>query len=675
MIIKQIEFSGFRGFASHTQIPVASGFTVICGPNGSGKSTICDAVEFALTGSIGRFRDATEKRERVSDYIWWRGARAVSDRRITITYGDATGNDFDVMASPGKMQEIRLDRFVDIDLAPENPLTELCLGMILRDDTLTDYSTDMPETERTDFITRMMGLTELSVFDRRLDGLVQTLNDEYKLRSSAAIELTDRLSELRVRVTTLQTSIDRVGELPDTMHLKSKVEEITQESIADSKSLIPFTREAIARRRQLLLTLERYLTQFGDQGDLPNGGTASSLENEKTTLSKQLADIRDRVREANADLESVRDDLKATREAIRGSESLVRLREIGAQIGLQRGKCPLCGSNIAESDFQRHLTEITSNAGLDDRRHRDLISREAELAKTISNLTELENDLVKRIAAITVAVENVRDIKAEIEGLGHFVDHPVTPVSVRSGLDRVRHEVNRLTTLLGQMEASEGLKELEDYTAQQRSLEPLVSKRTRSLQSCQRALEGAKSAQSTVDRLRGQLVRDNLILIRPLFLELYARLRPHPDFLDVNYQIRGDVRHFLSLLVGGEVNPRFVFSSGQRRLLGLAFLLAVAMSRRWTRLQTIMLDDPVQHVDDYRALQVVEVLSALRRTGQQIICTVEDEALADLLCRRLVGRGHGEGLKIKLCYKPGEGAGVESISRIIPNPSHVLISA
>ena len=52
----------------------------------------------------------------------------------------------------------------------------------------------------------------------------------------------------------------------------------------------------------------------------------------------------------------------------------------------------------------------------------------------------------------------------------------------------------------------------------------------------------------------------------------------------------------------------------------------------------LVLDDPVQHIDDFRSLQFVEVLSAMRLDGRQIVCTVEDEALADLLCRRLSNR-------------------------------------
>src|SRR3546814_16986181 len=80
--------------------------------------------------------------------------------------------------------------------------------------------------------------------------------------------------------------------------------------------------------------------------------------------------------------------------------------------------------------------------------------------------------------------------------------------------------------------------------------------------------------------------------------ELYRRLRPHPIWRDIEYSIRGDVRRFLKLKVGDELNPQFLFSSGQRRATGLAFLLSVTLSLAWSRWRTIMLDDPVQHVDD-----------------------------------------------------------------------------
>src|SRR5262249_21570904 len=47
--------------------------------------------------------------------------------------------------------------------------------------------------------------------------------------------------------------------------------------------------------------------------------------------------------------------------------------------------------------------------------------------------------------------------------------------------------------------------------------------------------------------------------VLPLMSELYRRLRPHPFWTDIEYSIRGDVRRFLKLQVGDNLNPQFIF--------------------------------------------------------------------------------------------------------------------
>jgi len=88
-----------------------------------------------------------------------------------------------------------------------------------------------------------------------------------------------------------------------------------------------------------------------------------------------------------------------------------------------------------------------------------------------------------------------------------------------------------------------------------------------------------------------------------------------------------------------------------------------------------VLDDPIQHIDDYRALHFAEVLSSIRQMGHQIICTVQDSALADLLCRRLRSASLGDGLRVEMEYEPGSGAKVKRVEEIGPLPEHVLLSA
>ena len=191
----------------------------------------------------------------------------------------------------------------------------------------------------------------------------------------------------------------------------------------------------------------------------------------------------------------------------------------------------------------------------------------------------------------------------------------------------------------------------------------------------QSAVATAKSLERSVRRSASEIVDERLALISPLLNELYQRLRPHSDWRSIEYSIRGDVRRFLSLKVGNDLNPQFVFSSGQRRAAGLAFLLSVHLARPWARWNSLLLDDPVQHIDDFRALHLVEVLSALRQVGRQIVCAVEDEALGDLLCRRLMSTAEQPGRRLTIDAGSNGTPIVTNNIDILPMPIGVLRQA
>jgi hypothetical protein len=184
-----------------------------------------------------------------------------------------------------------------------------------------------------------------------------------------------------------------------------------------------------------------------------------------------------------------------------------------------------------------------------------------------------------------------------------------------------------------------------------------------------------KDAQKISKSLLGEIIDEQLAELSPLIEELYRRLRPHVEWTHIRYRLRGDVRRMLSFEVGEGLNPSFIFSSGQRRAAGLAFLLAVHLSRPWCKFNTLILDDPVQHVDDFRALNLTEVLTAIRKTGRQIICCVEDEALGRLMCRRLRSGTESDGRLITMKYGCEEGVMLSSEESIGPTRQHILVPA
>jgi chromosome segregation protein len=201
------------------------------------------------------------------------------------------------------------------------------------------------------------------------------------------------------------------------------------------------------------------------------------------------------------------------------------------------------------------------------------------------------------------------------------------------------------------------------------------SRAERKLGLARRVETHAQALHAAARRAANEAADRRLERVLPLIAELYRRLRPHPVWEDIDYKIRGDVRRFLRLQVGDELNPQFIFSSGQRRATGLAFLLSVNLSLAWSRCRSILLDDPVQHIDDFRSVQLAEVMAQLSAGGRQIICAVEDAALADLLCRRLPIDAEGQAKRVTLGPDPDGALTKLRDEDLAPLPQHALVSA
>jgi len=67
MKLEFVEVCGFRGYAAPVRFQFGSAYTVLDGRNGAGKSSLFDAVEFALTGTISKYENASAIGQTVDD--------------------------------------------------------------------------------------------------------------------------------------------------------------------------------------------------------------------------------------------------------------------------------------------------------------------------------------------------------------------------------------------------------------------------------------------------------------------------------------------------------------------------------------------------------------------------------------------------------------------------------
>jgi chromosome segregation protein len=345
----------------------------------------------------------------------------------------------------------------------------------------------------------------------------------------------------------------------------------------------------------------------------------------------------------------------------------------GEHLGLDDGHCPLCAAAHSSEEFAAGLAKARARL---DALGAGISAAEEDLASVTRAAAPAREEVLTLESTIAVFEAQRRGLhqreQAHIELFDRYqLDHALA--NDLSGLERqAEGERNRLIDLeraILTLDASLSVQQIENVEEQVRDLRADVDRASDATARAQRAAAQAKTLERGVRRVAGEIIDERLALISPLLNELYQRLRPHVEWRSIKYGIRGDVRRLLSLRVGNNLNPQFVFSSGQRRAAGLAFLLSVHLARSWCRWNTLILDDPVQHIDDYRALNLVEILSALRLSDRQIVCAVEDRSLAELLCRRLA-TAESAGRRIDLQLQGTDIAAVQT--EIPPLPKTVL---
>ncbi|GHE05394.1 hypothetical protein U879_04040 [Defluviimonas sp. 20V17] len=626
MRLAYVHVCGFRGYQKPVRINFSDSFTIIDGRNGVGKSTIFDAVEFALTGTISKYLDAKSGRESVADYLWWSGeGDALADRFVEVGFRNGDGT-VAIRRTPLDGETIDtgplLARLIDAAFAPKLPMTQLCKSTIIRDEHIARLSLDLKEGDRFALLRDAIGAADSEEWIERARALAAATSARAKTMAGEAEKAGQSL-------TNAMRQIDQARAALPAESLVSQAAARLRDSLRTTGS--PDQLPDIARRHMAVIatrldTLGPLAQRFNEierlRAALPV--LDESVENASAAVARARSVMEDSIAAAAKAPIST-----ALSEQARQLESLINL---GSGLGLRDGHCPLCESEISHDQFSQGLEtalavarQLDAQAVEQAKKERERDTAKAELAAAeqsqLARLAERDDakrqvvDFDDRLAAQSLEGASLADLERRLSTLE--TERQTISADLRLidtiSLDRAIARANN-----DQEVAKNQIARAEAWLGRAR----LAETRAKAIYDAAR-----RSAAETLDQ---QLDR-----VLPLMSELYKRLRPHPVWRDIEYNVRGDVQRFLKLQVGDGVNPQFVFSSGQRRATGLAFLLSVNLSITWSRWHSILLDDPVQHVDDFRTVHLAEVLAHLCQSGRQIVCAVEDSALADLMCRRL----------------------------------------
>ena len=163
---------------------------------------------------------------------------------------------------------------------------------------------------------------------------------------------------------------------------------------------------------------------------------------------------------------------------------------------------------------------------------------------------------------------------------------PAQPQNARRLLLQRKDETARLEQALFILEASNAHDRVTVLEARVEQLRAQLDEETAKMTAAERAVEAAKQIDTGAKDVANQIMMEQFHTVMPLLKELYQRLRPHADWRELEIDFGGRVRASLNFTVGDGRNPQFIFSSGQRRVAGIAFLLAIHLSRPWCRLRS-----------------------------------------------------------------------------------------
>src|ERR1019366_269489 len=544
--------------------------------------------------------------------------------------------------------------------------------LLIRDELIAGLSLDLPEQARFAAVRAAIGGMVGPDYSERTEAILAAANTAKTRQNERVKEAQNELGRILGGVTEARSSAERSAGISEALRVIESLAPSLPSGLAEKTDAI---RKLIAERRLALRELEAArlsieelqaeLTLF-NSSEFQREIELARLAQESALREKTLADERLALA-LRLDAAERANDEYATH--------MAAILDHGAALGLHDGHCPLCDAVRSAEEFGRAISAAKER----------LADHGVRLAKAGKALAQAKSAAGEAELSLTAAQSRYSAFQGRREALQQKVnevqqtyaryafDAPVNDAKhAQTLLFAQRENLVRLERALSVLEASNAIDRLKTLEGRITALRERNDQEAAKLVAAERAVEAARKIDASAKTVANQILTEQFDTVMPLLKELYRRLRPHANWTEIESDFGGKVRGSLNFTVGEGYNPQFLFSTGQRRAAGLAFLLAVHLSRPWCSWRSLLMDDPVQHIDDYRALNLVEVLTAIRRTGRQVIVAVEDVALANVLCRRLRSATGDSGRHFQLRTSKTGTAEIAEIQEVYPMPRLVL---
>ncbi len=120
--------------------------------------------------------------------------------------------------------------------------------------------------------------------------------------------------------------------------------------------------------------------------------------------------------------------------------------------------------------------------------------------------------------------------------------------------------------------------------------------------------------------------------------KIYKYLNPNLKFDDFNFKIDDNNPRNNRMVLevtgtnGYKMSPAYSFSSAQNNVLAISIFLSFALTQRWSNLNCIFMDDPIQNMDDINISNFIDILrNIIKKTNKQIFISTHDERIYNFI--------------------------------------------
>ncbi|MET4428636.1 AAA family ATPase [Mycolicibacterium sp. 624] len=664
--IQRVRVEAFRGFRDSREFDLSASAVIITGPNGTGKTSFFDALQWCFVGSIERLENLRARRSVehiVNQYRLGRKAVVevellIDSKAITLRRsGDHKGSTLE-LRSPGSEAIFGLDAEVLLRrlLLPE---TDLSIGSALKTSGLMQQDVmrgvlEAKGADRYHHLSTVLGLGQLEEFEEAARSIA---------RLAAEREATVRGERDRIALSLNQTR-EKLAAARSRLESRPQVEAIRQEiqsllsspplSITGPPSNLSLEapdeiRELATRFATAIDMIQRLRAVSRRAQELQSSLEQEPTEADVTAIQAEVDRAENEVASVGAQVVDTNGRLAAGRSA---ANELAQLAAFA--IPLLTHDCPVCGQPIdpahVEAELRRRAESTDTIVALQE----ELVSQQATHLKA-RDLAAASHAALSATKARIAQWEEFRLAATEAQSIlqrlqtGDFVVHPAATAFDQFAqtsdevLNYLQSSRRRLLEFLNTVDQQADSGAVERSVAEAKNLELTLATSEALLEEESARSQRLHSLAEHSVTARVEVTERRVRAMQPLVANIFQRLDPHPAFKTIEFELdtyyrRGTTSPLVRDVVEGvSADPLLVFSTSQANIVALSYFIAMSLSTGRRGLPFLLLDDPVQSMDDVNVLGFADLCRHLQ-SRRQLIVSTHERRFAGLLERKLAPR-------------------------------------